>query len=81
MATLPGSGMVLTRLKAVWAWLLVASVAMSPKGQEVDVLGGGDTAACGGAGLDCSRGQRPTCAGEGHPAEELPSAGRPGLLH
>nr|XP_035941118.1 uncharacterized protein LOC118531290 isoform X3 [Halichoerus grypus] len=32
--TLPHSGMVLTRFEAVWAWLLVASIAVSPRGQK-----------------------------------------------
>lgn len=41
-----GSGMTLTRFKGIWVWLLVASIAISPRGQEVGFWGGGDTPTC-----------------------------------
>lgn len=50
----PGFAVTLTRFKAVWTWLLVASITTSLRGQEVGLGGGGDTCTCCGTGLACS---------------------------
>lgn len=54
--TCPGFGVTLTRFKAVWTQLLVASIANSLRRQKVGLQGGRDTPVCGGAGLGCRPG-------------------------
>ena len=42
----PGFAVTLTRFKAVWAWLRVASITTSLRSQEVSFRGGEDARAC-----------------------------------
>lgn len=69
-STLSPSGMVLTRFEAGWAWILVAVIAISLRGQEVGFLG---RWRCSGL-LRCRAGLQP--GDRGPPVQVSASAGR-----